>query len=223
MLQAAEKVTAVPETDGKGSCLLNKDEVYDERPPVCQEKSKKDTRQKKSGKAKSQENLTERENAKNHEKILANDFEHETHEPAGNRADEKAAPVKHGSVIGNHVDKRKKNKEKKMSGNKLGDNVQERQVIVNGSAQESGTHVEDTRGVRLPAREEAEPKHCGNEAPAQESQTENQGKKTKSRKKKKAQFLGKITNSGGKLSLIVNSINQLIRWLIKICKPIICV
>ena len=199
--QAAEKVTVVPETNG--SCLLTEDEVDDERPPLCEETSKKNTRQKKPGKAKSQENLTERENAKNHEKTLTNDVNHDTtanrrgslHEPGGNTFDEKPAPVKQEPETGNHVDKRKKNKEKKFAINKSGENAPERRVIVNGSAPESGTYMEHTRGVRLPVREEAEPKHCGEEAPAQETQTENQGRKTKSRRKKKGQNLGKITNT----------------------------
>ncbi|CAB3980159.1 Hypothetical predicted protein [Paramuricea clavata] len=196
--KAAEKVTVVPETHG--SCLLTSDEVDDERPPLCEETSKKNTRQKKPGKAKSQENLTERENAKNHEKTLTNDVNHDTtanrrgslHEPGENTFDEKPAPVKQGPETGNHVDKRKKNKEKKFAINKSGENAPERRVIVNGSAPEAGTYVEHTRGVKLPVREEAEPKHCGEEAPAQETQTENQGRKTKGRKKKKGQNLDDV-------------------------------
>jgi hypothetical protein len=172
---------------------LNKDEVKDERPPIMYEveKSNRNTRQKKCGKTKSQENLTERENAKNYEKTFTNDVEHAatSNTPSllrgGNMVDEKPASIK--QETGKDVDKRKKNKERKMSGNSL----KERRVIVNGSGHESGTYVEHTRGVKLPVREEAEPRHCGKETPAHE--TENQGKKTKNRKKKKAEYFGKIS------------------------------
>ena len=159
-----------------------------------EEKVKKNTRLKKCGKEKAQEYRTERENAKNHEKTLANDVHDTTNtqslvrKPGENMVDKKPAPLK--QETGNHVDKRKKNKVKKLSGNKFENNVEERRVIVNGSGEESGTHDEHARGMKLPVRDETEPRHSGKEASAHE--TESQGKKTKSRKKKKAQYLGKI-------------------------------
>lgn len=199
-IQAAEKIRHFPETHGKETCLFNKGQVkeMDERSPASEESSKKNTRQKKSIKARSLENLseTQRENAKNHEKSLKDDVKQayeQIQEATGNILNERP---KTSPENGNHVDKRKKSKEKKSAarnkseGNEKG---HERRVIVNGFGHESTMSVEHTRGAVLPVREEAEPKHCGEEAPAPATQTknENQGKKTKSRKKKKGACLGK--------------------------------
>lgn len=178
----------------------------DERLPVSEESSKKNTRQKKSIKARSHENLsqTQRENAKNHEKSLKDDGKqgyHQIQEATGNMLNErpKTAPENE-----NHVDKRKKSKEKKTAARNKSESDEkghERRVIVNGFGHESTMYVEHTRGAVLPVREEAEPKHCGEEAPAQDTQTKNEslGKKTKSRKKKKGACLGKKKTNKYKL------------------------
>ncbi|XP_028391489.1 protein FAM193A-like isoform X2 [Dendronephthya gigantea] len=184
--KAAEKVVSVPEANDKG-CLLNKDEIICEKPPFCEEKCKKSNRQRQAGNNKSQEDLTDKENAKNHEKSLTNDLKQNTNAQRYPE-DEKPAVEKQRPETGNHLDKRKKGKDKKIPMNKS--DAEERRVIVNG--QESCSYVEHTRGSRLPVREEAEPKHCGEEAAAQESQTQNQGKKTKNRKKKKGQYLDDV-------------------------------
>lgn len=175
--------------------MLNQVKCYDERPSICEERSKKNTRHKKSNKTKSQESLTERENAKNREKTFTNNVERGAKDSrqAANIPDEKPALSIHESGNGNHVDKRKTSKEKKIGVNKSADNAQERRVAVNGATEESGPGVELTCAVRIPVQEEPAPKHCGT-GPAQEALAENQAKKTKSRKKKKGQCLGKIEN-----------------------------
>ena len=155
--------------------LFNKSEVNVDRATICEEKSLKNTRQKTSGLTKSQENLTEKENAKNQKKTLINDVKHHkigssVHKPGGNTVDEKPAAVEQGSETSVHVNKRKKRKEKKMAAHKSGGNSQERPVVVNEPKQDSGSYVEHTRDARLPVREEAEPKICWEEALALESQ-----------------------------------------------------
>lgn len=173
------------ESNGK-ECLLNKNQIIDEKPPLCEEKCKKNSRQRRVGHAKSQESLTEKENAKNHGKTLTNDLKQDTNAKRY-PDDEKPTVGKQRPETGNHLDKRKKGKEKNIPINKS--DGQEKRVIVNG--QQSCTYVEHTQGSRLPVREEAEPKYCEEEATSQETQTQNQGKKTKNRKKKKGQYLGK--------------------------------
>lgn len=111
-------------------------------------------------------------------------------EPDEKVPDVESKAAKQDHQTENHLNKRRKGKEKKNAVNRSSKNDQDRRIIVNGSCQESGNYVEHTRGVTLPVREEAEPKHCGEEAPAQETRNENNGKKTKSRKKKKGQCLG---------------------------------
>lgn len=197
LFQATEKVNIAPEANRNGQCAISHGHVNDERPPTCQT-SKKNTRQKKAGKEKSQENLTERENVKNNEKTLMNGVktanrQGSVQEPDGKVLDVEATGAKQDHQTENHVNKRRKSKEKKGVVNISSRNDQERRIIVNGSCQETGNHVAHTRGVTLPVREEAEPKHCGEEAPAQETRNENHGKKTKSRKKKKGQCLGEKT------------------------------
>ena len=189
-------MSTVPETSRNGQCVISHVHVNDERPPY--ETSKKTTRQKKWTRAKSQENLTERENVKNHEKTLMNDVKHDktanrqvlVQEPDRKVTHVKPKAAKQDHQAENHLNKKRKGKEKKNAVNKSSNTNQERRIIVNGSCQEAGNYVEHTRGVTLPVREEAEPKHCGEEAPAQETRNENNGKKTKSRKKKKGQCLG---------------------------------
>ena len=197
LFQATEKVNIAPEANRNGQCAISHGHVNDERPPTCQT-SKKNTRQKKASKEKSQEKLTERENVKNNEKTLMNGVKTANRQGLVQEPDEKVVDVeatgaKQDHQTENHVNKRRKGKEKKGVVNRSSKNDQERRIIVNGSCQETGDHVAHTCGVTWPVREEAEPKHCGEEAPAQETRNENHGKKPKSRKKKKGQCLGEKT------------------------------
>ena len=196
--QAAEKGSHVIEADEKGYCVLRPRPVKeaDERPAICEEKSAKSLKQKKQSKTQGCVE-TARQNAKNCEKTeqkdtLANGVSAylEGKHVLGTSGSGKQ---ENGHENTSYVEKRKKKREK--TGNEISRSIngsgEERCVIVNGNGQEAGRYVEHTRGARLPVREEAEPRHCGEECAPKETQRDTQGKKAKGRKKKKSGSLGK--------------------------------
>lgn len=199
-LQAAEKGNHVIEADEKGYCMLMPriaKELDDERPLMHEEKSEKSSlKQKKQGKTQQRCLETEWQNARNCEKTVKNSTI--TNGGLSAYLDGKHmvgksdfAKQEHGPENTGQVEKRKKKKEKQCAANEVSRASEERCVIVNGNGQEAVRYVEHTRGARLPVREEAEPRHCGEECPPKETQGDSQGKKAKGRKKKKTGSLGK--------------------------------
>lgn len=195
----------------------------EEETSTCKEKVGKSLKQKRNAKSQGSTE-TQRQNAKNAQKTLNGDVKNEPVNHGvitgqGSRktnlgekhAVRKSAVVKeeNGSENSGHGDRRRKKKEKQYVGNELraSANGQERRVIVNGNGQEAGRYVEHTRGARLPVREEAEPRLCGEECPPKESQTQcdTQGRKSKSRKKKKSGLLGKDFTLKDELNVLMRT------------------
>ncbi|XP_046851429.1 protein FAM193A-like isoform X2 [Xenia sp. Carnegie-2017] len=152
------------------------------RPLICKVESEKASQQE-SDKRKSQESLTEKKNAENYLKSLNNITKQEE------------TTAKHGQGVGvklktvNHANVQKKNKAEKEVVTKDGEHKKTR--MANGYSSKCANFVEESHEQRFSAGKKDESKCCDEEeVPSQE--TDYQKRKTKNRKKKKAQCLDDV-------------------------------